>query len=446
MAADCGGTVKVKAETCGSRSRSPPNRSAGITGKLILDSSATGPPRTAPGDRVLISPQCGTEQPISGVDVSKRETVLGQDRVANFKKGLKGAAPGSYLLCLCPHDGSCHPKDADPQQKFYKRLIGKVVLEGPDVGHDVICNRGQPCTIQGIHGLNLTRGDRLTVLERCGSQDALIDLPGTGIAQLEELGSGEFVFASSDSLMVTPGMYYLCFCRRPNGGDELICTEYSIASFLGSVGIFTSRGPFTDQQFDCVIGVPCSLNNVHGVGLQEGDKLMILEECGSAAKLINMGTNTTCTLRRSSTEHNWQFGVLSLNGTEPSDVKLCWCPNTSRVSCSVPQHFGAPAGVLKIRCPNGYFTANGRCQQCTRGFYCGENRGARQHAKAIKRTCGKVRTTHGAGAISFEECVCARGAFLDGDLCQPCPQGYYKDYFEGVCLTTVILAPGARGR
>ena len=53
-------------------------------------------------------------------------------------------------------------------------------LEGPDVGHSILCYRGQPCIISGVRGLNIVVGDRVSVFQKCGARDLVQGLPGSG--------------------------------------------------------------------------------------------------------------------------------------------------------------------------------------------------------------------------------------------------------------------------
>ncbi len=81
------------------------------------------------------------------------------NHVAEFGQGLRSAAPGTYAVCQCPVTLSCTVLTPES----YRTRIGTLQLEGPDVGHDVVCYRGQPCKITGIGGLNMGRADRLSV-------------------------------------------------------------------------------------------------------------------------------------------------------------------------------------------------------------------------------------------------------------------------------------------
>ena len=61
-------------------------------------------------------------------------------------------------------------------------------IEGPMLGHEKACFRGQPCNIRGIDGIGLQLGDRLIVLEECGQGIPISGFPGLGIAEAGSRG------------------------------------------------------------------------------------------------------------------------------------------------------------------------------------------------------------------------------------------------------------------
>ena len=101
----------------------------------------------------------------------------------------------------------------------YKKRIGTLVLEGPDVGHTIVCYRGQYCRITGIMGLRLSIGDRISVFQECGDKVPVQGLPGAGMAE-RQIGTDFMFLAQAMSAVPTggilstrAGIYFLCFCR-----------------------------------------------------------------------------------------------------------------------------------------------------------------------------------------------------------------------------------------
>ena len=74
-------------------------------------------------------------------------------------------------------------------------------------------------------------------------------------------------------------------------------------------------------------------------------------------------------------------------------------------------------------CPAGFINEAlddpTNCQPCGKGFYCSGGK--------HKQACGQSFTTVTASAREAAECVCAPGFFRVDSVCEPCPQGTFKE-------------------
>lgn len=70
---------------------------------------------------------------------------------------------------------------------------------------------------------------------------------------------------------LAPGQYALCWCRE----------QCSLHQAVVELGRLKMEGPESGQERVCVRGHPCALQEISGVGLEEGDAARVLLECGT---------------------------------------------------------------------------------------------------------------------------------------------------------------------
>ena len=222
---------------------------------------------------------------------------------------------GQYRLCWCSGTGVCSSFAADTGAFS---VVGPAPLEQHQT-----CVTGQPCSIVGLTGFALSAGDKVMVLDTCG-QSGLIssgmiwdeasmthpslvprfnsecrspmkclrDVPcdndmhslyektaiGCGISD-EAVNAGADISWGGGTAFPTPpgGSYKVCWCAH---GQTCSMFEH----FKVELGGLTILGPSSmEQHRTCVAGQACVVSNVAGHGLQHGDRMMVLDDCGKAS-------------------------------------------------------------------------------------------------------------------------------------------------------------------
>ena len=134
-------------------------------------------------------------------------------------------------------------------------------------------------------------------------------------------GGSQIAIASWDELVFSSagGNFRLCWCA----GGQMCQTP---ADFALDAGSFALIGPFElDSSRTCMSGVSCVVDGVVGVGLSDGDRLLVQDTCGasvSGGQLHFLAANSTEISRRAVSFNNGSVQVLSLPGGQ---YRLCWC-------------------------------------------------------------------------------------------------------------------------
>lgn len=245
--------------------------------------------------------------------------------------------PGRYALCWCAAITSC-----DGYQDF-ESYAAVLQVKAPTASPiSFFCPLGQICNITGIQGEGLNDGDRVMVLTKCG--DAVVDLEtfpsGAGSLATFDTG-GSFTIPAGERA----GKYQICWCAA-----EQLClnsVDYSV-----TLGRLTIGGPDDSVTYRCFEWEPCSIEDLEGQLLSDGDRLMVVADgtdClgGAAEPQVGFPNGAVSLPATSSGKHfTWGSGLVRV---PPGIYALCWCHAPyNNGSCSVEGPFDVPGGVLRI--------------------------------------------------------------------------------------------------
>ena len=221
------------------------------------------------------------------------------------------APGGSYRLCWCGAYASCSSSES------FRADVGSFLLLGPSLQQDKTCVSGHSCVVDGIRGHNLADGDRLWILDTCGTRSAGEGLFADSWLSQPAVASGTSFFW--DSLDTLPGgQYRLCWC---NGQSSCMTSD----AFAVDVGELVMQGPFFGleslQMRTCVSGQVCEIDGLNGL-LLDGF-IWILDSCGSAETSPKHGAKAALV-----TNHRASWSMLSAQGGQ---YQLCWCPGSSEL-------------------------------------------------------------------------------------------------------------------
>ena len=225
------------------------------------------------------------------------------------------ASGGQYRLCWCSGSAACDLFAAD---------AGALTIVGPSpLEQHQTCITGQPCNILGLSGFALSAGDKVMVLDTCGQtglsssgmiwdgasmthaslvprfssacrspMQCLRDVPcdndmhslyektalGCGISDAAENAGADLSWGGGAAYPTPPGgSYKVCWCAN---GQTCSMFEH----FKVELGGLTILGPSSmEQHRTCVAGQACVVSNIAGHGLQHGDRMMVLDDCGKTS-------------------------------------------------------------------------------------------------------------------------------------------------------------------
>ncbi|CAK9090150.1 Uncharacterized protein SCF082_LOCUS42528 [Durusdinium trenchii] len=290
---------------------------------------------------------------------------------SNFGCGRVTASAGDYKLCFCTPRGA----GAQCEQSFdFGFEIGVLTLEGPFTGQLRKCTQNQRCAVDTIQGIGLKDGDLLLILDECRmpqTGQASGDMTIRGVAGLTpELpvaasGGGQF-FVIAHPTTAALGTYRMCWCRQ---GDSGGCTQTD--DFATDVGPLSIVAPAANHYRRCVRGQICSIIDLEGWGLADGDVVHILKYCPNAPSYNIFDVDTIPPdvyvdgWPRNGLSVPAELGGRSVSwGDEPvmnavGIYQLCWCMGSAGHRCTLPQDFFVPIGELEVAgpLPDQSFTA-----------------------------------------------------------------------------------------
>ena len=200
---------------------------------------------------------------------------------------------GTVNLCWCA--GMAELSCSDINLNFWL-TAGELSVVGPIQDNYFECVRGDDCdSLRSFRGHGLLASDGVAARRvQCGGKQsvALSRLLADGIGQLQDSG-GDLALSfgkstSTEDFWLTADAsegYLLCWCGVSGmigGQGGQACShpeEYAVPA-----GQLRIVGPRTNQEDSCSIGQYCAVH-VEGVGVQPGDRLMVLNDCGHGSSV-----------------------------------------------------------------------------------------------------------------------------------------------------------------
>lgn len=298
------------------------------------------------GDRLLISPSCIPLLSSFVFGFSNNGIAIATGGGSRFDfSGRLTASGGAYAMCWCPLGMPCQSPDN------FQVDTGNLTVIGPLLYHQKTCVSSQVCEFDGYFGQGLLTSDRITVLDTCGTTFTLARLPNNALSTIHfNLGNS----VSWGPLRATSpgGQYRLCWCAATTRCSSP--TDYVVDS-----GELHMLGPSLFQMLQCYPGVVCSFDTFLGYGLQNGEKIMALEQCGVGEGVVGFPNGAISNgATQNGRRYGWADGsngthFLPLNTSTPGGFfRMCWCPASfGGASCASSQDFRVDAGALIVKGP-----------------------------------------------------------------------------------------------
>ena len=271
-------------------------------------------------DSLLLLDTCGLDSSIPKVQSTRghcgKASVVGTVPLQDFNVLLDTtAASASACRVLCDANVD-HSRNASCVAAMYKDSLSNMSTSADSraVG---FCQLYSICSLVSDESsdyvvLTLPQANR----EQNSPLPSMLQLGNVSLS-----GGAQIAIASWDELVFSSagGNFRLCWCA----GGQVCQTP---ADFALDAGSFTLIGPFElDSSRTCMSGVSCVVDGVVGVGLSDGDRLLVQDTCGasvSGAQLHFLAANSTEISRRAVSSNNGSIQVLSLPGGQ---YRLCWC-------------------------------------------------------------------------------------------------------------------------
>ena len=262
---------------------------------------------------------------------------------------------GQYRMCWCSGlvqtaawanaSETSQLSPCDSAQSF-RVDAGSLSVRGP---RPVLrtCLVGRPCLLTELDGFALSPSDQLLLLETCGSPR----VADGGLSQsLHEEMSVRFTISRA-------GSYRLCWCgAKPWSPNTTACS--SPFEFTVDAGEVLVLGPLPSQLRTCVSGLRCALEGLLGTGLDEDDRVLVMDTCGSPNVVpLFPAAGLSQEVGSRGAYVSWGNAVITSKG---GAYRLCWCSrnlntshseNASDPECSLPSAFGVDFGTLVLRGP-----------------------------------------------------------------------------------------------
>ena len=209
-----------------------------------------------------------------------------------------------------------------------------MLVIGPSpLSQDRTCISGQTCTFP-VLGEHLTwlrndldwlpSVDQVLVLDSCGAGGSVVRAedpdPFARPRPLEEGGVAGLAHMTwnEETDVASGGQYRLCWCAA-----GFVCNN--LGDFVVDLGRLTVNGPEpTSQHRTCVAGQTCVIDDFLIRGQGDGDRVMIMDTCGSELRVERAAQDTQESLPQlyPSGLVSWGDAALTAAG---GTYQLCWC-------------------------------------------------------------------------------------------------------------------------
>ena len=157
-----------------------------------------------------------------------------------------------------------------------------MTVQGPFSGQPRKCTHDQRCAVDNIQGVGLKEGDLILILDECRmpqTDQAKGDMTIRGVAGL----TAESPVATSDGsfyVIAHPatahlGTYRMCWCRPDVSPSGCSLTD----DFAAEIGPLSLVSPMSNHYRRCIRGQICSIIDLEGFGLADGDVVHVLNFC-----------------------------------------------------------------------------------------------------------------------------------------------------------------------
>ncbi|CAE8676118.1 unnamed protein product, partial [Polarella glacialis] len=173
-----------------------------------------------------------------------------------------------------------------------------------------------------------------------------------------------------ERVTASAGSYKLCFCT-PRGAGASCQLAYD---FSFDIGTMVVQGPLRNQARKCVFGYRCWAEDIQGVGLADGDLILVLDKCRMPQTSPAAGNMTIRGIAgltpgagvpaygKDGSQYLLAETVLAIAGT----YRMCWCrPSLSATGCGITDSFAADIGGITVVTP-----ALSLLRRCVRGQTC----------------------------------------------------------------------------
>ena len=251
---------------------------------------------------------------------------------------------GQYRLCWCSSGQHCSSGEQ------FRTDFGSFTLIGPSpAGQDRTCIAGLSCAVGSLTGQHLSALNQYVVLDTCGVASPVAGMP-TG---LETIGAHA---VAAISVTAMAGQYRLCWCSGTLDPLQTNSSYSSLANLTPSNGTAVSYCRTAEEfrvdvgsllligastlvsDFTCIAGRDCTLDDIVGISLSDGDSIVVLDTCGEHGAALQPQA------RANGTQAGWQTITI------PGGVyRLCWC--SAAKQCNSAGEFDLDIGRLYVLGP-----------------------------------------------------------------------------------------------
>ena len=257
-----------------------PHHNQGITcfsGAVCIGTHITGV-GLSNGDRTMVLRYCNTDLYISrfpndgysdpAVDNGTTITWAGADTAPLTAPG------GFYKLCWCAASQTCTRSGSNFRVEY-----GQLYIVGPaPLTQSKTCLSGEYCNVTDYSGYGLNDGDRLMISSQCGDASGVVPrFPKMGISE-DAIDNGTSFYWNS-YVTAGGGVYWMCWCSNMYSCDR--SDQFNVES-----GLLTLPGPYLNQERTCRSGTECGFGGLVGVGLADGDRIMIMNLSPKGIELL----------------------------------------------------------------------------------------------------------------------------------------------------------------
>ena len=213
-----------------------------------------------------------------GVSAIWQKVHFGNVNSEGIVQGMQGmqahtltSGGGSYRLCWCVDTRFSNNTCLLPQQ--FSLEIGQLTLLGPRTDQHITCIAGASCSLSDFQETQGLAETSVLVLDTCTFSTPQVPL------FVAKVGIGGGIGATR--VGVFPGLYRLCWFNCDVDVDVALGGSRTPVD----AGTLTLVGPRHNQQWTCISGMTCVVNEIKGHLLSISDHYLVMDTCGIRAAL-----------------------------------------------------------------------------------------------------------------------------------------------------------------